>query len=37
MQRDRLFIEEMIEAACRAIDLTADTDIEALESDRTRL
>jgi hypothetical protein len=36
MQRDPLFVEEMIEAATRAIDLVRGVDLEQLEADRDR-
>jgi uncharacterized protein with HEPN domain len=36
MPRDRLFIEEMIDAAQEAIDLTAGVDAEQMKADRTR-
>ncbi|GLY71467.1 hypothetical protein [Amycolatopsis taiwanensis] len=36
MQRDRLYVAEMIEAAERAQELTAGIDLDALEHDRQR-
>jgi uncharacterized protein with HEPN domain len=36
MQRDRLLVTEMIDAATRAIDLVSDLDLEQLEADRDR-
>jgi uncharacterized protein with HEPN domain len=36
MQRDPLFVEEMIEAATRAIDLVRGVDLQQLEADRDR-
>jgi uncharacterized protein with HEPN domain len=36
MQRDRLLIEEMIDAATRAITLVGDRSIEQIEADRDR-
>jgi uncharacterized protein with HEPN domain len=36
MQRDRLLVEEMIDATTRAIELVSDVDLEQLEADRDR-
>jgi uncharacterized protein with HEPN domain len=37
MQRDRLLVEEMIEAANRAIELTNDVTVDEVAADRNRL
>jgi uncharacterized protein with HEPN domain len=36
MRRDRLLVEEMIDAATRAIELVRDVELELLEADRDR-